>query len=291
MKFSVITPSFRQLDWLDLCARSIADQASPSLQVEHLVQDACSPGIDEWARRATGELARPGYELRMVSEPDAGMYDAVNKGLRRAGGDICAYLNCDEQYLPGALAKVARIFEEDPAVEVVFGDAILVREDGTPLAWRRIVTPSSLHTRTCHLGTLTCATFFRRSILERDLYFPPEWKALGDAAWVCRLIDAGLRMRAMRAPTSAFTFTGANLGTSPAGRAEASRWKDTVTGLRRHMGPWASLHHRIRKWLAGAYSLPGIDVALYTKGSPRERKVFRLGKNAFGWADRRDPTR
>ncbi len=58
------------------------------------------------------------------------MYDAINRGLRRAGGDILAYLNCDEQYLPRALQAVRGFFEQHPACEMVFGDVVMVGPQG-----------------------------------------------------------------------------------------------------------------------------------------------------------------
>ena len=94
MKFSIITPSFRNSNWLKLCIASVADQQG--VEVEHIVQDSCSDdGTQDWLpqdRRVSAFI-----------EKDGGMYDAVNRGYRRAQGDILAYLNCDEQYLPGAL--------------------------------------------------------------------------------------------------------------------------------------------------------------------------------------------
>jgi len=97
MLFSIVTPSFRQLDWLKRCVRSVADQ---SVEHEHIVQDAgTGPQLDEWVGASS--------PARLFVERDKGMYDAVNRGFARASGEIFAYLNCDEQYLPGALAAVA----------------------------------------------------------------------------------------------------------------------------------------------------------------------------------------
>ena len=53
------------------------------------------------------------------------MYDAINRGFAKASGDILAWLNCDEQYLPGALAKVADHFARHPRTDILFGDIIL----------------------------------------------------------------------------------------------------------------------------------------------------------------------
>ncbi|NCZ53909.1 MAG: glycosyltransferase, partial [Verrucomicrobia bacterium] len=122
MDFTIVTPSFKQLDYLGCCIASVADQIG--VTVEHIVQDAGSPGIEEFAEKMAEQLSGryggervtkleafellhlrtpDGYSLRMFKEKDSGMYDAVNKGLKKGKGKICAYLNCDEQYLLGAV--------------------------------------------------------------------------------------------------------------------------------------------------------------------------------------------
>ncbi len=116
---SIVTPSYRQPAWLRLCAASVADQQAPGLAVEHIVQDSLSgPEVDE----VMGHFP----SARYISEKDQGMYDAINRGWDKAHGDILAWLNCDEQYLPGALATVADYFRTHPGVDVLFADAIIV---------------------------------------------------------------------------------------------------------------------------------------------------------------------
>src|SRR5580658_6593149 len=132
MRFSVVTPSFRQSQWLKLCVASVADQG---VEVEHIVQDACSDdGTLDWL------LTDP--RVQAVSEKDAGMYDAVNRGLRRASGQILSYLNCDEQYLPGALQAVETHFESHPDVEMLFGDCLVVDAKGDFICYRKVQKPS-----------------------------------------------------------------------------------------------------------------------------------------------------
>ena len=159
--FSIVTPTFNQLDWLSLCIASVRDQALPSTldsglstpAIEHIIQDAGTPGIEELARELGAEFYRDGqlifhakecgvgvppailqattdkaanYSLKFFSEKDAGMYDAINRGLARSSGEICAWLNSDEQYLPYALCKAADLFKQRPELDVLLGDAILL---------------------------------------------------------------------------------------------------------------------------------------------------------------------
>jgi glycosyltransferase involved in cell wall biosynthesis len=121
---------------------------------------------------------------RVVVEPDEGMYDAVNRGLRRARGGILAYLNCDEQYLPGALAAVGDYFKAHPEVEVVFGDAVVVDARMAYRFHRKLLVPLPYHTACFPLATLTCATFFRRRLIdEGGFYFDPAMRYCGDSAF------------------------------------------------------------------------------------------------------------
>jgi glycosyltransferase involved in cell wall biosynthesis len=99
--FTIVTPSFGQLEKLAGCIASIADQEG--VQVEHFVQDGGTQGFQEFAETMAKRWPdRPGYRRIMVSQPDKGMYDAINRGLEKAKGNLCAYLNCDEQYEAGS---------------------------------------------------------------------------------------------------------------------------------------------------------------------------------------------
>src|SRR5580704_8052109 len=165
MRFSIITPSFKSSNFLKLCIASVADQG---VELEHIVQDACSDdGTLEWLPKDP--------RVKAFVEKDSGMYDAVNRGLRRAQGEILAYLNCDEQYLPGTLAAVDDFFSKHPGVDVVFGDFIGVDTKGDYLFHRKVLTPLKYHTWVSHLQTFTCATFFRRKIIaDQGHFFNPR---------------------------------------------------------------------------------------------------------------------
>src|SRR3954470_23928254 len=121
MKVSIVTPSFRSSGWLKLCVESVADQAG--VEVEHIVQDSKSDdGTQDWLPQDT--------RVKACIEKDSGMYDAVNRGWKKATGEIMAYLNCDEQYLPGALAAVEKTFSSNPETDVVFADTLVLNKNG-----------------------------------------------------------------------------------------------------------------------------------------------------------------
>lgn len=277
-RFSIITPSFRQLGWLKQCAASIADQKGVTL--EHIVQDAGSgPELEAWA------ATQPG--LQLFAEKDRGMYDAVNRGLRRATGDIVAYLNCDEQYLPGAMAEVARFFDEHPEVDVAFGDVVVVDAKGGYLCSRRVVLPKFNHTNVCTLGVFTAATFFRRRILEKHgLFFDPDWRATGDAVWVLELLRKKIRMAVLKRFISTTTDTGENLILSPEAVAEQGRLRESAPLWVQKFAPLWALEFRLRRLLAGVYWPRPLSYTIYSGENVTERQTFRADKPTFIWPGR-----
>jgi glycosyltransferase involved in cell wall biosynthesis len=126
---SIVTPSLGQGRFIERTISSVVAQRYPAL--EYHVQDGGS-------RDGTlAILARFDDSLTSwLVEPDAGQADAINRGFRRAGGEIMAWLNADDLLLPGCLATVARYFVEHPEVDVVYGHRIMVDEsDGQIGAW------------------------------------------------------------------------------------------------------------------------------------------------------------
>ncbi len=266
MKVSVITPSFSQSDWLRLCVASVADQG---VDHEHIVQDAGSKdGTLDWLREDS--------RVRAYVEADQGMYDAVNRGLRRSEGEILAYLNCDEQYLPGALQGVIDAFDANPSVDVFFGDVVVVDSDCDYMLHRKSLTPLKWHTRLGNLSTLTCATFFRRRLLEQaDLSFSSEMRFVGDLEWMIRLIDSGARMASLGRFTSVFGYTGENLGYRGESNGEFEKFCARPPAWASLLRPVIVAHHRLRRLFHGAYFQKPFSFELYTHES-RNKRVRRV---------------
>jgi glycosyltransferase involved in cell wall biosynthesis len=274
-EISIITPSYGQLRWLKLCAASVADQAD--VDVEHLIQDAGTGAeLREWAE------TRPG--VRFFEEKDNGMYDAINRGFRRATGGIVAWLNCDEQYLPGALAKVRSFFRTHPEVDVLFGDALLVDEKGGLLSYRRTILPDLLHVRLSHLNTLSCATFVRRSVIERGFYLDSAWKTIADGVWVAAMLKARIPMAVLNEPLAAFTILESNLGQTAVARNECQRWREAEAAPPSWLRVPVVLLHRLRKFLHGAYAIRRVETELYTQDSPTRRKHIASRRLSFSWS-------
>jgi GT2 family glycosyltransferase len=241
MRFSVVTPSFRQSQLLKLCVASVADQG---VEVEHIVQDA----------------------------------------------RILSYLNCDEQYLPGALPAVGAYFERHPEVEMLFGNCLVVGPSGEFICYRKVQKPSKYHVMVSHLPTFTCSTFFRRSVLDRHgLFFDCNWRDLGDADWVLRALDKGVRIGLLGEYLSVFTDTGANMNLSPNAQREKRLLAESAPFWARKLAGVLVWRHRFNRLARGAYRQKPLDYAIYTLACPDRRVVQHVERPAFLWKGRLEP--
>ncbi len=295
-EFSIVTPTFRQLDWLRLCIASVRDQsvATPStLSVEHIIQDAGTLGIKELARelgaafyrdgqlvfgernvatddgRETSHLHpeaanedRPTYTIKIFSEKDAGMYDAINRGLARSTGKICSWLNSDEQYLPETLSKVAEIFQQGTNLDLLLGDAILLNSSLNPVCYRRIMIPSLWHTRLDHLHSLSCAMFFKKSALPNPP-LNPRWKVVSDAVLMEHFLLSRKNIHACRLPLAAYAFTGQNLSADKNCK-ELEQWWAETRWPPRALKPLVVIQNRFRRLLSGAYQNFELNTKIHT---------------------------
>lgn len=285
--FTIVTPSFNQLALLRLCDASIRDQVKESsISVEHLIHDAGSTGIDLFAeecRHGRPPQERKNYRCSVVKEADQGMYDAINRGFRQADGKFVAWLNSDEQYLPGTLQKVHDFFAAHPDVDVLFGDALVADENGEIVAYRRTVSPSMLHTQLAQLGTFSCATFVRRRILEQGILPDPSLKAIADAKWIAEMKRSGVRMAVLPEPLAVFMVTTSNLGQSSIAHLEMMRWRKQAGPIGELLRGPVIVLHRMRKFFAGAYLPHTVSSALYRPSSPQARTSFRATRISHAW--------
>ena len=192
MKFSVITPLFNGMPELKKCIGSVKSQASNSIAVEHIIQDGESNDSSlEFLKNysISRNFINPNYKFIMSSEKDKGMYDAINKGWRISNGDILSWLNHDEQYLPGTLNHVSKIFQNDHSIDVVYGNMIVIKKDGTPIAARREIPLRKIYVQNDFLYAISCTIFFRRSLFDEGvLNFNSDYKNAGDLDLMLKIL-------------------------------------------------------------------------------------------------------
>lgn len=182
MKISVIIPTFNSEKTIEDTLESIMSQNWPDLQI--LMQDGGSTD------NTKGIVAKyPTAMSGWQSEPDNGIYDAMNKGIGRATGEIIAILNSDDTWLPGTLEHVASVFSSNPDVGIVSG-SIEVWED-SPGGVRVVLKSSLLH---LHKGLTVQhpATFVRRKVYEHVGFFNTRYRIGADYDFVLRCLEANI---------------------------------------------------------------------------------------------------
>jgi len=275
MKVSVITPSFQNSDWLKLCVESVADQGQ-ALQ-EHIVQDACSTdGTADWLKKES--------RVRAYFEKDAGMYDAVNRGFSRAKGEILAYLNCDEQYLPGALDKVVKFFKKNPQIQACVGDTVVVDARGNYLCHRLGLVPGKWGTWV-RFPVVTSSFFFRRSLWEDpDVRLDIRWKIFGDLFFVIHLLRRQTRFGVLPDFLSVFSDHGENLYLR-AQPEEIMRRKKAAPQLVKIFYPCLLAAYWLRLALRGGLAVKPFSYEIYSPGSD-VRQSHPVSHPSLFWAGR-----
>ena len=214
LRFSIVTPVLNGMPSLRGCVGSVRRQTCADW--EHLIEDGGSgDGTVDWLK------SQPGLNWR--SSPDAGMYDAINRGWKRSSGDILSWLNSDEQYLPAALETVREEFERRPDADAIYGDYLLVKPDGTPTAARREIPLRKWYAVNGALYVQSCALFVRRRVFEQFGGFDTSFKIIGDKEWVLRLLSRGVRFCHVSHYLGIFCLTGRNLSLRPDAMAESQR--------------------------------------------------------------------
>lgn len=169
---SIVTPSFNQARYLEDTIRSVLGQDYPKLEY-FIIDGASTDGSVDIIRKYAGELAW------WVSEKDSGQAEAINKGLSRATGEIVAWLNSDDAYLPGAVSAAVRIFEENPDAVLIYGNMLAVDEHGETLNILRY-NPLNLEDLLCFQIIGQPAVFFRREALQNAGNLDPSYHFLLD---------------------------------------------------------------------------------------------------------------
>jgi glycosyltransferase involved in cell wall biosynthesis len=185
MKISVITVSYNSEATIADTIQSIASQSYKDF--EHLVIDGLSTDST-----VTIVEANRHPSLVLSSERDFGIYDAMNKGLSRATGEVIGFLNADDFYADTeVLSRVARAFDSDPNVEACFGDLVYVSKDNSKVI--RLWKSRQYEKGSFALGWCPAhPTFYiRRTALNRIGLFDLDYRLAADAEFMMRYLELG----------------------------------------------------------------------------------------------------
>ena len=156
--------------------------------VEHVVVDGASKDqtvkmVEAYQTQVTA--MHPDWTVRLKSEPDGGLYDAMNKGLERATGDYIVFMNAGDCFAADdVLSAVARSAAQDPHPAVVYGDTDIVDNEGRFLYHRRLQPPEKLTWKSFRQGMLVChQSFYARSDIAKANRYDLKYRHSADVKW------------------------------------------------------------------------------------------------------------
>ncbi len=180
-KVSIITPSYNQGQFLEQTLQSVLNQDYPN--IEYIVVDGAS-------KDQSVDIIKK-YEKQIdwwVSEPDKGQSDAVNKGWKRATGEIIGWLNSDDLLMPGAVSRMVAAFEETPEMGVIYGDVFSIDARGDIFNIMRFDQWGVDDLMAFEIISQPGA-FMRRDVLERAGYLDKEMHFLMDTHLCLKMIQ------------------------------------------------------------------------------------------------------
>ncbi len=188
MKISIITACLNRKEFIGGAIESVLAQNYP--EFEHWI-------VDGGSSDGTLEVLKRYPHLNVLSEPDRGVYDAWNKGIDRASGDVVSILNSDDVYAAGALHSCARILAASPAPVVSGGCQIFrMSRQGTPVEMHRYQDPKryrlSLRNATVGLPNIN-SRFFRRSVFDKVGKFDLAYAVAADREFLIRAALSGIQ--------------------------------------------------------------------------------------------------
>lgn len=172
------------------------------------IESVLAQGYDRWehiiadggSTDGTLDVLKRYPHLRVISEPDKGIYDALNKGLALAQGEIVGHLNSDDVYQPGAFSAVAAAFTADKSLDSVCGGAIIDDGKGEVIDCSKAANKELTFANALLGGPVINARFFTRAFYGRAGSYDQAYPLAGDRDFLVKAILAGCRSQAIDAP-------------------------------------------------------------------------------------------
>ncbi len=254
MKFSIITPNRNGARYLETAIRSVLAQRTAELAVEYIVADGGSTDDS----LAIIERYRDQIDW-VTSEPDGGPASAINKGVRRATGDVMAWLNADDMYYPGALLRVAKVLETNTTAALGFGRCRIINGEGQEIRrgitrFKEVFFPVSSRFAIQSLNYVSQpAMFFRRTAQERVGLLREDLEAAWDYEFLLRLWRQGGAVRVAGEPLAAFRWHESSISATQFHRQFKEEYEVAAADTGR-FAPQALLHYGVRAGIIGIYA-------------------------------------
>jgi glycosyltransferase involved in cell wall biosynthesis len=268
MKVSVITVCFNAEAVIAACLESVAGQTYPD--VEHVVIDGASTD----GTMAT--IKRYSHIATVVSEPDSGIYNAMNKGIARATGEFVVFLNADDLFAaPDALEAAMAAITHLPDADVIYGSLQVRQQDGSSHVFHPPPPEEAAEFMVCgclpHQSTLA-----RRRVFAKTNGFDERYRIHADYDWFLKVLaDPDIKIRRIDCVVGSY-FAGGHSSNLAAGQPEAYRIQNSCA---LYASPeWDK--RRIAIYQANALELR-LEVSRLQAGPPQRRNIFRRVLSAF----------
>lgn len=195
MKITIITVTFNAAKVLQRTLDSISRQSHHDIQ--HLILDGASK--DETVKMAEAYKSQAPYEVIVQSEPDRGLYDAMNKGLRLSTGDCLVFLNAGDTLHDNKTLEIVANCQlptaNSPRAAVIYGDTAIVDAEGRFLHLRRLRPPKELTWRSFRQGMLVChQAFYVRTDIAKQEEYDLQYRHSADVDWCIRVMKRAEQM-------------------------------------------------------------------------------------------------
>jgi glycosyltransferase involved in cell wall biosynthesis len=195
MKFTIITPNYNGEKYLEKCIISVLDQ---KVAFEHIVVDAESTD-------SSSDILKKYPHLIIITEKDNGMYDAINKGIAIAKGDIIAYLNCDDRYPVGSLSIVLESFKKNEDIDYVYGNCRFIdRFEQEVYIYRVPPLFSNLLGKVTVIPWAQPSVFYKKRVFDSLGVFSSLYSLAADYHFMKRLIFSELKGQKINKVLSCF---------------------------------------------------------------------------------------
>ena len=198
MKITVITVCLNSVNTIEKTLKSVINQGYTDL--EYIV-------VDGGSTDGTLEiLNRYGTFIdRWISEPDNGIFDAMNKGIELSTGDVIAFLNSDDWYEINTINIVAKVFIEED-FDCICCDNYVVKKDGSTVYYN--ATDKSLNDLYFRMIYFHSAIFCRKEFFKKKGNFNLKYKIAADYDWFLRIVRQGIRVCNIHKPVFTFCYGG-----------------------------------------------------------------------------------
>lgn len=186
INFTIITCTYDASKYIDRTLESVRGQSYP--HIEHFIIDGVSK--DDTVKKAQTYAYDSHYPVIVKSEPDKGLYDAMNKGIQLAKGNYIIFLNAgDVFYEEDTLTNIAEQLKDKPLPGVIYGDTDIVDEEGNFIRKRRLAPPEKLSWKSFKQGMLVChQSFYARTDIAKQVPYNLIYKYSADVDWCIRMM-------------------------------------------------------------------------------------------------------